>query len=137
MAIRSGTKLRARYKRPSGVMVKFNNAITCSENLATNFRTIIHKDNPGGHDESIPDGRNGTITVNFFEENAGTFKDLMEARLADELLTLEVTDSVATNDLYTYTGYVQNIQRTATVRESVSANMTFLLVSDPVITAIP
>jgi hypothetical protein len=134
--ISSGTKLRMRYQRPSGSFVTFANEVTSTETNNTTFRTIVHKDNPGDHDEDIPEGFNGSITVQFFYEDSGKYLDLHQARLAKELITIEATESTSGTDVYTYTAYIESLTKTQQVRESVSANITFKLQSSAIVTQV-
>jgi VCBS repeat-containing protein len=130
--------MRLRYKRPGDTDWKlFINSTTCSVNENTAMRTIVHKDNEGDHDEFKEEGFNGTISCTFFHENNSTYIDLKQARKAKETLTIQVHDGVVGNDLEEFTVKIQSINKTSTVRESVSGQAQFVINGSSIISTVP
>ncbi len=125
MAILSGTTMRLRFTRPAGSLLTFVNATTMSVNHGTNTRSLIHKDNVGSHDEVTPDGLNTTSNVTFFKEDASTYSEMVAAWNAEETVVLEWHNGVVGEEKYTQSAIITSVQKTATVRESVTGTVSF------------
>ena len=138
MSITSGTKLRLRYKRPGDTEFKvFRNATTCNWNDSTQGTELHHKDNPGNHSESIPDGHNASSDVSYYHEDQSTYLDLEEARLADEILTLQFTTGVSGQELKEQQAWIAANNRSAQVRQRVTGQLNFTHVGAPILTVVP
>lgn len=138
MAITSGTKMRIRYKRPGDTDWKlFTNSTSCNWNTNTQMSELIHKDNPGDHSESLPDGHSASSDVAFFHEDNDTYLDLFNARLAEEVITLQIHDGTTGNELIEQNAYITALNRTAQVRQRVTGNIQFTHVGAPTVTVVP
>ena len=137
MAITSGTKYRARYKRPGDTTWKnFTNETTLTVNETTNTRQINHKDNPGDHDEHIVDGFGGNAALTCFHEDQGTLTDVRAARLLGETITMQYTDGVTGHEVHEQPCIFTNVTVNSATRESVTFQINMLFIGEPTYTTI-
>jgi len=132
----SGTLYRIRYDDGGG-MKTIESATSGSDETTTRTRTIVHKDNPGDWDEVIPDGFSGSFSCNFFMKDSSDYLQLRQAQLNKTLLTIDVSDNVSTNDLFTQGAYVVGMSATFTVRETVQCTVNLVKTGDVTISTVP
>lgn len=131
----SGTKYRLRFDDGTG-MKTIESATSGTSETTTRTRAIVHKDNPGDWDEILPDGFSGSLSCNFFMKNAGDYKALRQAQLNKTLLTIDETDGVSGNDVYTQGAYVIGVSATFAVRETVQCTVNFAKTGDVTISTV-